>query len=168
MTRSFLNPLSELQQMIDTMDRAFNTTWPKGTTNLELPEAVYAPPVDIWEKDNTYFIRAAVPGVTPADIDIQLRDTVLTLSGETRHEAHGDKGARFWRQEYMVGRFSRSIRLPDNIDVDRIEATFDSGFVTVSVPMMPEVRKSIKVNLKEAEAPRLKAITKEPDHVSKS
>ena len=148
MLRPLLNPVSELQQMIDFMDRSFNSIWSDAVGSRGFSEPVFNLPVDVWEKDNRYFIRAAVPGMKPKNLDVQVSDGVLTLSGETKHEFESDKNARFWRREYSYGKFRRTIRLPENVKAEEIEATFDNGFVTVVVPMQVEERKSLRVPIR--------------------
>jgi HSP20 family protein len=148
MLRTLLNPINEMQQMIDFMDRTFNSVWPEATGARTFRESVLTLPVDVWEKDNRYFIRAAVPGVKPEELDIQVQDGTLILSGETKHEFESDKDAKFWRREYSFGKFRRTIRLPENINPEEIEASFDNGYVTVTVPMQPEVHKSLKVPIR--------------------
>ena len=146
MFRTLLNPMSELQQMIDSMDRAFQSVRTEGRTANWNP--VYTLPVDIWQKDNTVYIRAAVPGVKREDLDIEVNEHVLTISGEMSHDALKDESANFWRREYAVGKFSRSIRLPDFAIAEKIEASFENGFVTISVPLAIQSPQVVKVPIK--------------------
>ncbi len=89
MYRAFLSPVGELQQMIDFMDRMVNTSWSEGNfTRTEDP--VFNLPVDIWEEDNSYFIRAAVPGVKPEDLEITFRIAFSPLAA--RSLIRGQKG----------------------------------------------------------------------------
>src|SRR6476659_705389 len=118
MFKTFLSSASELQQMIDFMDRAVGLTWSESTPRTR--DIVYNLPVDIWEKNDTYYIRAAVPGVKPENVEITIQNDVLTLKGEIRHEWEGDKDAKFWRLEYTYGKFGRSIRLPEHVKTDQI------------------------------------------------
>jgi len=147
MYRTFLSSASELQQMIDFMDRVFNTGWSEGNST-RASDVVYNLPVDIWEKDNFYFIRAAVPGVKPENLDITVQDNVLTLGGEVKHQWEGDQNVKFWRLETTYGKFRRSIRLPEQVKTDEIEAAFESGFVTITIPKLVLEPQVIRVPIK--------------------
>jgi HSP20 family protein len=148
MFKTLLSPMSELQQMIDSMDRAFNTVRSEPRPTFQNSEMIL--PVDIWQKDNTVFIRAAVPGVAKEDLDIQVAEHILTISGETKHEALQDDKANFWRREYALGRFRRSIRLPDFAISEKIEASFKNGFVTISVPLAIQSPKVVQVPIRSS------------------
>jgi len=143
MFKTFLSSASELQQMIDFMDRAVGLTWSESTPRTR--DIVYNLPVDIWEKNDTYFVRAAVPGVKPENVEITIQNDILTLSGEIRHSWEGDKEVKFWRLEYTYGKFGRSIRLPDHVKTDQIEAAFDNGFVTITIPKTTQQERVIRV-----------------------
>lgn len=168
MFSTLINPLSELQQMIDAMDQAFTTSTPLTPDGARGSSLTLTLPVDIWEKEGSYYVRAAVPGIAPEDLDIQVREGVLMLAGETKQDATAEPGARFWRREVAVGRFSRSIRLPDNVYVEGIGAEFDNGFVTVRLPMLPEQRKSIAVTVKGASSKNPKALESHPEPAQKN
>lgn len=101
-------------------------------------------PLEILEKDGKVLVRAAVPGVAPEDLDVSVEDGVLAIRGELKRE-HEDKDVRVYRREYTYGTFSRSLRLPDDLDLDHVDAEFKNGFVTITLPRVeqpkPEVRK---------------------------
>lgn len=148
MVRTLLSPVSELQQMIDFMDRAFNSAWSESSANRANPNFVYSLPVDIWQKDNACFIRAALPGVKPEDLDVQVQDGFLTISGELKPVAHAEENISFWRREYTYGKFTRSIRLPDFAIAEKVEASFEHGFVTITVPLAIQQPKSLRVPIR--------------------
>ena len=150
MFKTFLSSASELQQMIDFMDRAFGLSWSENAPRTR--DIVYNLPVDIWEKNDTYYIRAAVPGVKPENVEITIQNDVLTLSGEIRHHWEGDKDVKFWRLEYTYGKFGRTIRLPDHVKTDQIEASFENGFVTITIPKATQQERVMRVPIKGAES----------------
>lgn len=125
-------------------------------------------PLDVYEKDNRIFVRAAVPGVKPEELDITFQEGVLTINGETRHEFETDKDAKVYRREYRYGKFARSIRLPEDIDTEGISAKFENGFVTIEIPKRelpkPEVKKIdvLQAGASKSEKPVLEGGTKEP------
>jgi HSP20 family protein len=77
--------------------------------------------------------RADLPGVDGDDVDIEVKDDVLTVSGERRSE-HEDKGEGFYRMERSFGRFSRSIDLPSGIEAGAVSADFENGVLEVRIP----------------------------------
>jgi HSP20 family protein len=160
MFRTLLNPMSELQQMIDSMDRAFNNVRSESRQNWP---TVYTLPVDIWQKENAVYIRAAVPGVKRENLDIEVNEHVLTISGEMTHDVLGDDKVNFWRREYAIGKFSRGIRLPDFAIAEKIEATFENGFVTIMVPLAIQSPQVVKVPIKSVDETPQQVLTQNAD-----
>lgn len=105
----------------------------------ENPVADWAPAVDIIEEKDRFVLRADVPGIDPADIDVSMDNGVLTVSGERKTETTTeDEGFR--RVERSFGRFYRRFNLPDTADADGIKATSSMGILEISIPKMPEIK----------------------------
>lgn len=140
-----LNPSQEARSMEEIFDHLFGTpVRPNGTPAGTLL-------LDILEQEGTLKIRAAVPGIEPNDLEIQIEKNVLTIRGETRQE-NESKDEKIYRREVSYGAFSRSVRLPDNLDLDKVDAHFKNGIVTISLPRVPEEKpKSIKVSVRQTE-----------------
>jgi HSP20 family protein len=96
-------------------------------------------PVDISEKEHNFVIRAAVPGVDPKNLQITLENNILSIRGETKN-VNTSEGEKIYRREVFSGTFSRSIRLPEKLDLDNVKAEFEHGMVTITVPRMPEAK----------------------------
>lgn len=130
---------AELQQMANLFDRAFSATASEGTAPTSL-----SVPIEVFEHDNRLVIRAAVPGVAPNELDVQIEDGVLTIRGEVKRD-HEEKDVKMYRREFAYGSFSRSLRLPDELDLENVDAEFRHGFVTITIPRIappaPEVKK---------------------------
>jgi len=141
-----MNPTAEARTLEDMFERLFGTpTRPATTSATTLP-------LDIYEHDGKLVFTAAVPGIDPKDLDIQIENNVLTIKGETRHE-NETKEAKIYRREVSYGAFSRSVRLPDNLNQDAVDAEFKNGLVTISIPRIPEEKpKAFKVAVRAAEA----------------
>lgn len=121
-------PTSELERMFGAFDRLFESFWaPSQATAMSVP-------LDVWEKDGHIFVRAAIPGIKPDEVDVSINENVLTISGETRAEFESNEDAKVYRREFRYGKFARSLRLPEEIDVDGVQAEFENGFVTVDIP----------------------------------
>ena len=103
------------------------------------------PSVDIYEKEGELVIMADVPGVDEKDIDLKLEGNILTIKGERKLDAEAEKST-YYQVEGSYGSFSRSFRLPDSVDADRIAAKCRNGVLTVSIPSKPEAQpRTIKV-----------------------
>ena len=94
---------------------------------------VWAPRTDLSETDDAFRIRLDVPGMTKDDIAINLQNNTLTVSGERSSERQKD-GEEYVRVERAFGNFHRTFTLPDAVDPDRVEATYDEGVLTINVP----------------------------------
>ncbi|MGI8714624.1 MAG: Hsp20/alpha crystallin family protein [Solirubrobacteraceae bacterium] len=105
----------------------------------------WLPATDLIESDSHYVLRADLPGVAEDDINVELDNDVLTISGERKSE-HEDRKAGYYRVERTSGNFRRSVRLPEGIDSESIKATFERGVLEVSVPK-PEQSKPRKVQI---------------------
>jgi HSP20 family protein len=105
----------------------------------------WVPPMDLVESEDHLVLRADLPGLDSDDVNIELKDGVLTVSGERRAE-HGEQADSFYRVERAFGTFSRSLSLPGRVDADRITATFENGVLEVRIPK-PEERKPHRVEI---------------------
>lgn len=103
----------------------------------------FAPRLDISDTDKEISIAAELPGLEPDDIHISLDRNMLTISGEKRAEEE-EKDKRFYRVERSYGSFQRSIPLPDEIDEDKIDATFKRGVLKVKLPKTQAAQKRSK------------------------
>jgi HSP20 family protein len=130
-------PWSLFDQMQREFDRLPGRQFDR--SDVETPVADWVPAVDIIEEKDRFLLRADVPGVAPADIDISMEDGVLTISGERQTEKHEDaEGVR--RFERVSGRFHRRFTLPETADADGIAAKSTNGILEVSIPKLPEVQ----------------------------
>lgn len=119
------NPFREMRRMMDMLERDL---LPFDSTAESTPLAL-----DVSSDDKTVTIRTAVPGVKEDDINIEVREGVLTISAETRSEVE-DKHENWHRRELRYGKFSRSVRLPEDVDFDRADAALENGMLTISLP----------------------------------
>jgi HSP20 family protein len=109
--------------------------------------AVWYPPVDILESKDSYLIRAELPGMSREDFNLELKEGVLTLSGERKAEQPAE-GVEYHRSERLAGKFSRSFHLPQTVAQDGIKATYRDGILEVYVPKAEEIKpRKITVNV---------------------
>jgi HSP20 family protein len=99
----------------------------------------WAPAVDIAEDDESFVVTAEVPGAKPEDVTVEVHEGVLTLRGEKKSEREEKREhARYVERTY--GSFSRSFRLPDNADGERVGATFKDGVLSLQIPKREEAK----------------------------
>ena len=101
----------------------------------------FAPHVDVRENAEEIAIDAELPGIEEKDISLTVQDGVLTLSAEKKLEKRDEKD-NYHMLERRYGTFQRALRLPDSVDEDKIEASFDKGVLKVRLPKRPEAAKS--------------------------
>jgi HSP20 family protein len=102
-----------------------------------------APTVDIVDTDRAYEITAELPGMDESNIDVKFADGTLTIKGEKRDDKE-EKKKGYYLSERRYGAFQRSFGVPDGVDADRIEAHFQNGVLTVTLPKTPQAQKTEK------------------------
>jgi HSP20 family protein len=105
----------------------------------------WMPPVDLVEAEDHFVLKADLPGLAEGDVNIEVQEGTLTISGERKAE-HEQREKGWYRIERSFGRFSRSLTLPDGVDPDRIEASFSHGVLEVRIPK-PEERKPRRIEI---------------------
>jgi Molecular chaperone (small heat shock protein) len=107
----------------------------------------WSPRVDVLENNDSYILRAELPGVNKNDVKITLRDNILTIKGEKKQEKE-EKDVNFHRTERMYGSFERSFTLPSGVKNDKIDATYKDGVLTITLPKVEEAKpKEIEVKV---------------------
>jgi HSP20 family protein len=123
-------------------DRLFDdieTHWLSPKTNGNGNGHGHALALDVREDDNSYVVSAAVPGVNSDAIDVKVENDVLTIAAEV-NEVHSEEDKHTLLKERRYGKFSRSLRFPENVDSDAIEATYENGVLTLTLPKVPEAQ----------------------------
>ena len=99
----------------------------------------FAFPVDVSENDDSYVVKASLPGIKPEDLDVTVRDNTLTITGEMRAEQE-NKDERYHLRERRWGSFTRSIALPAGVDANNVQAEYENGILTLTLPKSQEAR----------------------------
>jgi HSP20 family protein len=105
----------------------------------------WIPAMDLVETDDHLVLRADLPGLDKDEVEIEVKDNVLTVSGERKAE-HQESSNGYHRVERSYGRFSRSLSLPQGVDADQVQAEFDKGVLEVRIPK-PVERKPHRVQI---------------------
>ena len=140
------NPWREMDNFSDRFNHFFDgpivpASWLKDGSKLH----DWAPSVDVYDDDKKFVIKAEIPGVDKKDIHIDVKDRVLTLSGERSHE-NEVKEENFHRKERAYGTFQRSFSLPEGTNPDSIVADYKDGVLNIEIPK-PEEKKPKKISV---------------------
>ena len=97
------------------------------------------PPMNLYDAGDRYVLTAQLPGITSGDIELSITGETLTIRGE-RKRAEGIKDDNYRRQERPMGRWSRTVTLPDRVENEQVSATFANGILTINLPKAAEAR----------------------------
>ena len=139
-------PVREMMTLREAMDRLFDDAL---TRPISLGEGGWsAPAVDMYQTDDEVVVKAALPGFTADEVQINVTGDVLTLRGEMQHQE--EKKEKAWHiREHRWGSFERSVALPTAVVSERADADFENGILTIRLPKAEEVKpKTITVKAK--------------------
>lgn len=152
MTLSKWQPFKELSTMRKQMDRLFedmlsvsDNDW-MGLHNMG---GMWTPAVEIEEKDQELVLKAAIPGMDVKDLDVEVSEDRVRISGEHQSEEKTeDKNKNYFHSEFHYGKFERVISLPVSVKTDDIKSDFKKGVLTLTLPKVEDApKKSVKVQL---------------------
>ena len=136
------DPFRDMLTMRRAMDRLMESTFSEDLSGT--PEWGLA--LDVIEDEDSYQVKASVPGVKPEDIEITYNKGVLTIKGEVKDDSEKTTG-QYHLRERRFGSFARSISLPSTVEADAIQASYQEGVLTLSLPKAEEVKpKRIAIN----------------------
>ena len=147
-------PLVNLRNEVDELFEGFLTHWPFGLFDrpARIPSfdepfgfGMHIPAVDVVERRKDFRLKAELPGMDEKDIDVELSDRMLSISGEKKEErVEGEEEGNYYHSERRYGSFKRSFTLPEGVDPDKVEASFKKGVLTVTMPKTAEAQKKAK------------------------
>ena len=160
-------PFNMMRRFMDDMDRlfedfgGFRKTPFFEATELAFPEwsefekNVWSPKIEVHKHNGEMTVRADLPGLKREDINLEIADGALTLSGERREESE-EKKQGFYRTERSYGSFYRSIPVPETVKPENATAKFDNGVleVKIAVPALESNDRKIEIQAAEPEAPK--------------
>lgn len=153
-------PFESLKREVDRLFEDFHPFgWrlpvPRPNLDFELPRLSgagwpVAPATDLSEKEKEYEITAELPGLDEKNVEIRVSNHTLTIKGEKKEEREESK-KDYYLSERRYGSFHRSFQLPEGVDVDKIEASFVKGVLTIRLPKSAEAQKAEKkISIKAA------------------
>ena len=133
------DPFSEIRRMQSTMNRLFDGS-------RVLGRSVTYPTVNFWASQDSIVMTTELPGLTEQDIELTVKDTMLSLQG-TYPDGPSDENTVWHRRERSGGKFLRSVELPFRVDPDRVDARFENGVLMVEM-QRPEEDKPKHIEIK--------------------
>ncbi|HEY1938165.1 MAG TPA: Hsp20/alpha crystallin family protein [Candidatus Angelobacter sp.] len=132
-----IDPFRELASFFE------NFTEPTGKDQLAAGN--FVPPVDVYEDEQNLVLKLEVPGVNEGDINVSVENNTLTVQGERKFEKE-EKEENFHRIERRYGSFLRTFRLPNTVDSEKVEASYDKGILKITMAKRAEAKpRQIKV-----------------------
>jgi HSP20 family protein len=128
------SPAGELEELHQRMDQLMQGLWSAAPGN---GDRAWTPLVDIEETEDAWIIEAEVPGANRKDINVEVRDNEVSISGEIKER---ERKGLLRRRTRRVGRFDFRVAIPGGTDPDGVEATVDDGILTVRVPKPEQTR----------------------------
>ena len=123
--------------------RAFDLTPWRDTANWGTQWSSFVPAINVVENDKEYSVTAELPGMDENDIELSMSNGALVIKGEKKRESE-DKGNGYHRKERSYGTFHRALPLPQEVDAEKVEATFKKGVLTITLPKLPEAQAGAK------------------------
>ena len=136
------DPFRKLQQQMDDLIASFSRELDGG----QWPAADFHPSLDVSETEEAIQIRVDLPGIKPEEVDVEVRNNVLQITGE-RKEEREEKGKTWHRTERRVGRFARSLALPCAVEEEKVIAECSNGVLNILLPKA-ETAKAKKIPVK--------------------
>jgi HSP20 family protein len=139
-TTGWLAPFERMEEMFDEFwRRPFGRSLLPSMPRL-FEEIEPVPSVDIYEEGDNIIVKSDLPGLTKEDIELNLTDDTMTLSGERKKEEKVEK-KDFFRMERSYGSFKRSFALPAEVQTGKAKASFKNGVLEVKIPKTAEAKK---------------------------
>jgi HSP20 family protein len=142
-------PEREMMTLRQAMDRLFDDAFTRPFFSIRDGGSTgSSPAIDMYQTDNEVVVKAALPGIKPDEVQINVTDNILTIRGETKYEEETKQ--KSWHiREHRWGTFERSVMLPTGVMSDKAKADFDNGILTITLPKSEEMKpKTITVKTK--------------------
>lgn len=137
---TFLSPFEEIERFFDEVMRRPFSLLSSIMPRLRMEPEVLSPAVDIYEEDDDLVVKAELPGISKEDIEVKVTDDYITISGEKKREEKVEK-KDYYRYERSYGSFSRTFRLPVDVQTEKAKAKFENGVLEIRIPKTEEAKK---------------------------
>jgi HSP20 family protein len=141
-------PAREMMTLREAMDRLFDDAFTRPLGHIGNGNHWSVPAVDMYQTDNEVVVKAALPGIKPEEVQINVTGEMLTIKGETRQKEDVKEKAYHIREQRW-GMFERTIGLPTLVVADKAKANFENGVLTITLPKAEEAKpKTISIKVK--------------------
>ena len=139
------SPFEEMERWFDELiRRPFSFFGPSWFPRVRMPEfEEISPSVDIYEEGDDVVVKAELPGMKKDDIEVTITDDTITISGEKKREEKVEK-KNYYRYERSFGSFTRSFRIPVDVQTDKAQASFKDGVLEIKIPKTEEAKRRTK------------------------
>ena len=132
--REETNPFAFMRRLAEELERPFRLD--PDIAGLRPFSRVWAPDLEVFERDNKFFVRVDLPGLKKEDVKIEVTHDELTIEGERKFATEEEQGG-FYRTERTYGTFCRRIAIPDHVKAESATATFKDGVLLIEMPAIP-------------------------------
>jgi HSP20 family protein len=129
------DPFRSVEQLFDELWQG----WPGRFIESDTTRPFLRPAMDVVENDDNITIRVDLPGLSGDDVHVEMEDNTLTISGEIGDTIEKE-GDRYHYRERYSGSFRRSLRLPNTVDANKVDASFENGVLNVVLPKLPQAQ----------------------------
>lgn len=133
------DPFRDLVSIQDELSRLFGRTFTGVEPLRPIAAGTWMPSMDAYETEDKIIAELELPGIEPADVDVSVEDSTLTVTG-SREFSSEVKEENYHRVERRYGSFTRAITLPQTADTEKVEARFDKGILTIEVPKVERAK----------------------------
>jgi len=143
-----ITPFRELATIQDRFNSLFEN-FAEANGKDELAKGNFVPPVDVYEDEHKLVLKLEIPGMNESDLNVSMENNTLSVTGERKFEQE-EKEENFHRIERRYGSFLRTFRLPNTVDSEKVDATYDKGVLKITLVKLEVAKpKQIKVSVTE-------------------
>lgn len=136
---TLLSPFEEIDRIFDEFMKRPFSLFRSIVPRLREETGIISPAVDIYEEGDELVVKAELPGLKKEDIEVKLTDDYITISGEKKKEEKVEE-KNYFRYERSYGSFSRTFRLPVEVQTDKAKAKFENGVLEIRIPKTEEAK----------------------------
>jgi HSP20 family protein len=133
------DPFRDLMSIQNELNRLFGRTYGGGEGGTGSAGS-WVPPLDVFESTDKYVVAVELPGIEPGDVEVAVEDSTLTIKGQRDFFYKDAADDAFRRIERRYGQFTRTLTLPSTANVEKVDAKFDKGVLTIEVPKREEAK----------------------------
>ncbi len=144
-----VDPFSELEALQREMNRLFDLSYSgKSGQDTSLLAGNWSPAIDVYDSKDNLLVKAEIPGLSKDEIHVSIQDDQLVIQGEKKQDQEV-KEENFYKTERFYGSFYRSVQLPSAIEADKVNAKYEDGVLSLTLPKKEEAKpKQITVDIK--------------------